>query len=104
MRRIPARLIAPPDKPYSCCGSWSLFERRFEPIVHEDDCLLWEVGTLPKPLDPREWWTVLDCDGALFVVAGLRFVNRFAYIRCRNRWRGDCDDHPDYRYDSEPDR
>jgi hypothetical protein len=47
---------------------------------------------------------VLDCDGELIVVAGLRFVNRFAYIRCRNRWGGDCDHHPDYRYDSEPDR
>lgn len=98
MRPAPVRLIAPPDKPYSRCGSWSMFERRFEPLLHRDSCVLWEVGTLPKSRAPREWWTLLDCDGKLIVAAGFRFVNRIGFIRCRNRWGGKADRHPEYRY------
>lgn len=98
MKPMPTRLIAPPEKPYSRCGSWDLFERRFQPLVHDDHCVLWEAGTLPKPRDPREWWTLLDCDGLLIVAAGFRFVNRLAYIRCRNRWGGEAHQHPEYRY------
>ncbi|MGO9547086.1 MAG: hypothetical protein ACLPPF_20125 [Rhodomicrobium sp.] len=68
--------------------SWRVFERRFRPINRPEGIPLWdrfELRTQP-PLDVREWWTVIDCDGHLYLSAGFRFVNRFGYVRCEVPW------------------
>ena len=82
------------------CGSWCTFERRFRPLPAPNHHLLWELcGEMPNDVDVRYWWTVLDCDGHLYVTPGFRFVNRFAYIRCAVPWGDDDQCQPDYRYD-----
>lgn len=93
-----AKLILPPAKPYTRLGSWSLYERRFQPIFRDDETVLWEVGEVPKGVNPRHWWTVVDV-GHLILVAGFHFVNRFGYVQCRHPWGGEWSDHPEYRYD-----
>ena len=67
-------------------GSWSVFERRFRPVIREDGSLIWHSEEIPRPITGRHWWTVLDCDGRLYVSAGFRFVNRIGYIRTELEW------------------
>ena len=82
------------------CGSWSTFERRFQPMPAPNHDLLWEVrGEVPSNADYRYWWTVRDSDGRLLVTPGFRFVNRFAFIRCALPWTDEDERQPDYRYD-----
>lgn len=64
------------------CGSWNCFEQRFAPLPAPDHDLLWEIGQVPETADYRYWWTVLDCEGRLYLSPGFRFVNRFAFVRC----------------------
>jgi hypothetical protein len=78
--------------------SWTAFERRFEPQPAPDHDYLWEAHLVPKDADGRVWWTVLDCDGRLYLSRGFRIVNRFAYVRCANPWT-DEDADTEYRYD-----
>lgn len=89
------RRIAP-----ECSGhtDWETFEALFSPMKAPNGTLLWESADLPRPLEPREWWTVLDSEGELLVAAGFRFVNRFAYVRCRHLWDGAASEHPCYTY------
>lgn len=61
-------------------GSWSYFERRFRPVEGPDGSLMWEWADLPQPVDLRRVWTVTDCDGRLYVSAGLHYVNRVGYV------------------------
>jgi hypothetical protein len=79
---------------------WRVFERRFQPITRPDDSLLWEPSEVPgdERDNYRHWWTVLDCDGRLYLSAGFRFVNRLGYVRCAVPW-SDTDHLIDYRYD-----
>jgi hypothetical protein len=80
--------------------SWNVFERRFRPILRADDTPLWEPSELPPgdEIATRHWWTVVDCDGRLYLSAGFRFVNRLAYVRCAEPW-SDADQLIDYHYD-----
>ena len=91
-------IVMPPARLYRRPRTWDTFERLFDPIVREDDTVLRERWDLPADLDPRHVWTVLDCDGRLFLTPGFRFVNRFAYVLCCNAWGGEAHAHPDYRY------
>jgi len=79
-------------------GSWRVFERRFRPVIREDGSLIWHIDEVPRPVVGREWWTVVDCNGKLYLSAGFRFVNRIGYVRCTVPW-SDTDQHRDYRYD-----
>ena len=86
-------------RPRTRIGSWSTFERRFEPLPAPNHDVLWDVGTVQEDTDYRHWWTVLDCEGRLLLAPGFRFVNRFAFVRCAKPWT-DVDFHqPGYRYD-----
>lgn len=91
------RLILPPARRPRRLLSSDTFDRRFEPLPAPTHDLLWQTWELPQRVQPREWWTVIDCEGRLIVSAGVRFVNRFGYIRCRHLWDGEPDQHPDYR-------
>lgn len=90
---------APIPKQRTRCGSWRTFERRFQPLPAPNHDLLWELrGDVPEDVDYRYWWTVVDCDGRLYVTPGFRFVNRFAYIHCAVAWADDDERQPDYVY------
>jgi hypothetical protein len=39
--------------------------------------------------DPRKVWTIVDCEGKLYVVAGCHFVNRLNYIITELPWESD---------------
>jgi hypothetical protein len=80
--------------------SFALFEKRFHPLIREHSTLIWNLDELPAAARNMicHWWTVLDCDGKLYLSAGLRFVNRIGYVRCQTPWT-DPDQHIDYRYD-----
>ena len=78
--------------------SWANFERRFDPITHADGSLLWDWCDLPKPIDIHRTWTVVDCDGKLYVTTGLHYVNRIGYLRTGRPWSAE-DELQDYRYD-----
>ena len=80
-------------------GSWTVFERRFNPIVRADGSLIWDRSELPETIVPEQWWTVLDCEGRLYLSAGFRFVNRLGYVRCMTPWTAVDQLQPDYRYD-----
>ena len=80
-------------------GSWSTFERRFKPINSPDDTVWWRFAQLPKHVDPHLVWTILDCEGRLYVSPGFRFVNRIDYMLCQVPWTDEDQHQPDYRYD-----
>ncbi len=80
--------------------SWTIFERRFRPIIRPDRTPLWELSEVrpPEATNLRHWWTVIDCAGGLYLSAGFRLVNRICYVRCEVPW-ADSDARIDYRYD-----
>ena len=79
-------------------GSWRSFVRRFQPLEAPDGDQFHMIGTLPAPVDPRHWWTLVDCDGTLYLTPGLRLVNRLGYLRCARPRSDDDMRQPDYRY------
>ena len=86
-------------RPRTRIGSWSTFERRFDPLPAPGRDFLWDIGTVPKDANDSYWWTVLDCEGRLSLSPGFRFVNRVAFVRCAKQWT-DVDFHqPGYLYD-----
>ena len=95
----PLRPSAKPRPIRTRCGSWRTFERRFQPIDSPDGTVWWSYGQLPKEVDPRLVWTILDCEGHLYVSPGFRFVNRVDYVLCAVPWSDDDERQPDYRYD-----
>jgi hypothetical protein len=79
--------------------SWRIFERRFRPIVRADESLMWDRMEIPRNADYRHWWSVLDCDGRLYLSAGFHVVNTIGFVRADTPWGGEAHQHPDYRYD-----
>lgn len=79
-------------------GSLAIFERRFKPLLCKEGALIWHNSEIPRPIVGRHWWTVLDCDGKLYVSAGFHFVNRIGYIKTEIPWT-DADHQRDWRYD-----
>jgi hypothetical protein len=86
-------------KPRTRGGSWRTFERRFRPMNGPDGALTWRFEQLPKDVDPHRVWTIVDCDGHLYVNPGYRFVNRIDYVLCEVPWTDEDTRQPDYRYD-----
>jgi hypothetical protein len=86
-------------KQRSRCGSWRTFERRFKPIDGPDGATYWRHEQLPEGIDARHVWTIVDCDGRLYVSPGFRFVNRIDYVVCAKPWNDEDERQPDYRYD-----
>ncbi len=80
-------------------GSWDTFERRFEPLPAPNHDYLWDIGTVSQDIDERNWWTVLDCNGRLYLSPGFRFVDRYAFVRCAKPWTDIDYRQPGYRYD-----
>ena len=95
----PQRLIPKPPQQRTRCGRWPTFERRFQPINGPDGATYWRGEQLPRNIDPHFVWTILDCDGRLYVSPGFRFVIRIDYVLCSVPWSDDDVAQPDYRYD-----
>lgn len=91
-------VIDPPRRAYRAPRHWSTFERLFQPEPKLDGSLLWDYAEIPRDANARHWWTVVECDGKLFVSAGFHVVNRLAYLKCANAWGGDWSAHPEYCY------
>jgi len=86
-------------RPRTRSGRWSTYERRFQPIDSPDQTVWWRREQLPKDVDPRLVWTILDCDGRLYVRPGFHFVNRVDYVLCDIPWSDEDCHQPGYRYD-----
>ena len=86
-------------RPRKRCGSWSIFERRFRPIDSPDETVWWRREQLPTAVDPHLVWTIVDCDGKLYVSPGYHFVNRLDYVLCELPWTDEDMYQPHYRYD-----
>lgn len=80
-------------------GSWRTFERRFRPLDGPDGAQYWPREKLPKDVNYRLVWTILDCDGRLYVSPGFHLVNRIDYVLCQVPWTDEDAQQPDYRYD-----
>ncbi|TKW61191.1 MAG: hypothetical protein DI628_00745 [Blastochloris viridis] len=69
-------------------GSWTQFEKRFEPQPAPSHDFIWEPWEVPKDADWHFWWTLVESDhGHLYAVPGYRFINRFGYIHTRQKWQ-----------------
>jgi len=74
---------------------FTTFEKIHDPIVRYDGSLLFETygDDLESIMqtNPRNVWTLLDCDGKLVIGAGYHLVNRIAYIVSRVPWFSESD-------------
>lgn len=77
---------------------WDTFQPTGEPTTHGGP----HIGNDPKMFEtfgadlamvrkahetnPRTVWTLLDCDGELYVGAGYHFVNRIGYFITKKPW------------------
>ena len=59
----------------------------------------WPPSEPDKEDDPHRVWTIVDCEGQLYVSPGYRFVNRIDYALCEVPWTGEDTRQPDCRYD-----
>jgi hypothetical protein len=67
---------------------WSTFHDRYEPLTEPSgDSQLWEREALQAANpDLNHVWTVIDCDGTLYVTAGYHVVNRLGYAVTKHPW------------------
>lgn len=73
-------------------GTYDQFEKRFEPVEFGDGEILRDQLA---EANNRLVWTVVDCDGKLYLSPGWRFVNRMGYVLCKKPW---ADEMRDYVY------
>ena len=84
------------DKPRTRAGTWRVFERRYTPQYMPDGSLIRD--TAPTNANPRHVWTVLDCDGKLYVNPGYHCVNRLGYVLTAQPWTDAEYSNPGYLY------
>ncbi|MGE8141762.1 hypothetical protein ACQKOE_07290 [Novosphingobium sp. NPDC080210] len=73
-------------KPRRRAGSADVFERRYGPVDSPDGNMIWEHKDLPKDIEERNVWTLVDCDGTLYVVPGYHTVNYFGRVVTERQW------------------
>ena len=94
----PSRPTTKPPKVRTRSGSWTTFERRFQPIDGPDGATYWRGDQLPKGVDPHLVWTIVEGDRHLWLKPGFCFVNRIDYVLCFVPWTEDNPKQPRYRY------
>jgi hypothetical protein len=75
-------------------GTFNQFERRYQPIEVSDGTIMRD--SVPAGTDYHLVWTVLDCDGKLYLGPGFHFVNRMGYVLCAVPFKSE--DTRDYVY------
>lgn len=78
---------------------YTVFIEKFCPEEQSPDNFLFETygedyDKVTKT-DPNHIWTLLDCDGKMYIVPGWHYVNRMNYFITKNPWK---DGQRDYRY------
>ena len=70
---------------------YNKFEQMFEPLVRPDGTILFETYGADleriRQTDNHHVWTLVDCDGKLFITAGYHLVNRMNYIITQKPWQ-----------------
>lgn len=80
---------------------FSIFCEKFQPIMKKDNEVMrlyhWEGEDLKElqAVAPEYVWTMVDCDGKLYLTPGWRRVNRTDYVICKNPWN---EKTRDYKY------
>jgi hypothetical protein len=74
-------IVMPPAHRYRRPRRWETFVTLFDPVLRDDQTVLWERYEVPPDADHRHWWTVLDCDGRLLLAAGFHFINRIGFVQ-----------------------
>lgn len=80
---------------------YTIFLEDFKPHIAEDEESLrlyhWEGEDWErlKKADPNCIWTILDCDGKMYICPGYHYVNRMDYLITEKPWR---EGQRDYRY------
>ena len=60
----------------------AVFERKYKPKLDGEQIARFELTQI-EARDPELVWTMLDCDGVLYLSAGIHWVNRTGdYILC----------------------
>jgi hypothetical protein len=77
-------------------SDYDIWFDKFKPILIEsletNDVSLRMYETYGEDLksvqqaDVKKVWTLLDCDGKLYLSPGFHIVNRLNYIICKNSW------------------
>ena len=79
---------------------FEVFESRYQPIEVSDGCILREWDDpLIRQVDQRYVWTVVDCNGALYLSPGFSTVNYMGRVVTRRGWSDVEFSNPGYRYD-----
>ncbi len=70
---------------------FEIFIQKFCPVEQSQDNFLFETygpdWDKVKTTDPQLIWTLLDCNGKLYISPGRAFVNRMNYFICKNPWK-----------------
>lgn len=80
---------------------FDVWYEKFQPICdNEGSPILYEtygedLKYITKMSDTNNIWTILDCDGKLYLSPGYHIVNRLNYIVTKNEWN---EKTRDYRY------
>ena len=60
----------------------------YDALESPSGIMLWDESELPAHLDEGCVWSVLDCDGKLYLSAGFHVVNRIGYVLCAQQYNG----------------
>jgi hypothetical protein len=85
-------------KPRSRAGTWDSFAKRYGPIDGPDGSTMWHFKDLPAGIEDRRVWTVVDCDGTLYVVPGYHTVNYLGRVVTTHGWSDTEESNPGYVY------
>lgn len=90
-----AEVVAGRGEPYRRAEPYDRMDQRFKVIENSAGTILQSWDAV-RDVDPAQVWTVVDCDGRLYVTPGVHFVNRVDYLLTQNK-RG-AGQFPDYLY------
>lgn len=72
--------------PRTRAGTYSVFARRYDPIENDNGEIQVAHQDLPKDINERQVWTMVECDGNIYIVPGYHIVNYMARVITRRGW------------------
>ncbi len=76
-------------------GTYEDFDARYQPIDDGQGTIMRDWRDIPSDTPVEFVWTVVECDGEMFLAPGYHKVNYMGRVMCRNPWE---DDAHDYEY------